>query len=125
MRRVAASVEPASAAWCSGVKPVRFAELISAPASSRAEIMAVSFLIAAQLRGRRPFEFERVSSPLMSAPALIETMAWVTFPVMTASQTPLCSGEICGTGVDGVDVPIYLDYAMSVDGRVDAFVSDS
>ena len=85
--------------------------------------MAVSFLIAAQLRGRRPFEFERVSSPLMSAPVLIETMAWVTFPAMTASQTPLCPGEICGTGADGVDLPLSPVDRIAVDGNWEDLVA--
>ncbi len=97
MSRVAASLEPASPAWCNGVKPVRFAEFIFAPASSKALIMAVSFLIAAQLSGRRPFGFARVSSPFTSAPALIETMASVTLPAMTASHKAICCFGITDT----------------------------
>src|SRR6266446_2554420 len=97
MSRIAASLEPASAAWCNDVKPVRFAEFIFAPALSKALIMAVSFLIAAQLSGRRPFGFPRISSPFTSAPALIETMAAVTLPAMTASHKAICCCRRSGT----------------------------
>jgi hypothetical protein len=58
--------------------------------------MAVSFLIAAQLSGRHPFGF-RVSSLFTSAPALIETMASVTLPAMTASHKAICCCGITGT----------------------------
>jgi hypothetical protein len=47
MSRVAASLEPASPAWCNGVNPDRFAKFIFAPALSKTSIMVVSFLITA------------------------------------------------------------------------------
>jgi len=56
--------------------------------------MAVSFLIAAQFRGRRPFGSARVSSPFTSAPALIDNIASVTLPAITASHKATCR---CGT----------------------------
>ena len=69
--------------------------------------MAVSFLIAAQLRGRRPFGSARVSRPFTSAPVLIATIASATIPAMTASHKAICCWGLAGAtaaGRDGEDL---------------------